>query len=661
MALDNNLEGNRDIAQFLEKFKENPFPAQTSQQSLFASQETDVPVRPSQYARSFEKLEQKMRELETKFEASTTQNQLILNELARTREVMERQKDKDAFLEHLSRTIATLRTSVENLSRAQETQSFSYRETPLQRSFDPLPTLFAPSAHESQTVQEQTVRELDQLRREREEQDRLFSSLRQKASQLKAVNSALDREIKKAQQEKTEALKKSADQAKEILSLRDQLTAAEERFKSFDFEGRIISIKQQYQQKVSSLETQLKEMSDTCVKQVEEIESLKAQNTKLQYAVAEKEALQAQLNEKEKELAQLQETITGLRSQNSSQSEKQLLSFTVQLRELEEQRDRVAVELEQSQMALETIRREKEVLETNFKELVGKINQNDVVIGELKEKIEVLGRQNRELSQHNEELTQTNTQLCQDNASLSKNNTTLTHRNAALAQHNATLARHTSALEQDKTTLNQRISELDSQNRQLSLQAQQFSQQAQTLEEEKQTLSTQVAQLDGEKKTLVQNNQQLASEKAHWQQRTDELEGQAHKLAEQNEQLRSQSAALLAARLVQQHARKENARQAAAESTAPVAPKIKISTLRRQQAPVLHSLGRTLPVSSTPEEEWEMISVKTPTAIKSEEDLPEIKVAEPSAQIDLFDGEDFLEKTDSFIGRMKWSIFRENR
>lgn len=43
--------------------------------------------------------------------------------------------------------------------------------------------------------------------------------------------------------------------------------------------------------------------------------------------------------------------------------------------------------------------------------------------------------------------------------------------------------------------------------------------------------------------------------------------------------------------------------------------------------------------------------------VMTEADLPEIKVADPIPQPEpLFDGEDFLEKTDSFIGRMKWSI-----
>ena len=51
----------------------------------------------------------------------------------------------------------------------------------------------------------------------------------------------------------------------------------------------------------------------------------------------------------------------------------------------------------------------------------------------------------------------------------------------------------------------------------------------------------------------------------------------------------------------------------------------------------------------------------TAKTIESTDDLPEIKVADPIPQEELYNGEDFLEKTGSFIGRIKWSIFRENR
>ena len=639
MALQDELNGHNDIAQFLEKFKEAPFPKETAQES-FAPHGEQPPLRAAQSARSFEKLEQKILELEEKFEASTTQNHLILNELARTREAMERQKDKDAFLEHLSRTIATLRTSVENLSQAQQAHSFAFREAPVQRSFDPLPSVFAPvdtDAGSAYAAAQETAR----LLREKEEQTRLFNSLRQKASQLKAVNSALDREIKKTQQEKLDALKKSAEQAKEILSLRDQLTAAEERFKAFDFEGRIISIKKEYQQKVTSLETQLKDMSDTCMKQVEELEFLKAENTKLQNAAVQKETLASKLDDKEKELVALKQTMASLHTQQTDQHAKQMAAFTAQLRTLEEQRDRLAIELEQSQLATGNIRREKELLEKNFKELVEKINQNDALIGQLKQKIDVLGQQNQALTRQNQTLAQNNTVLAQDNASLSKTNLELTNRNAALTQHNATLSRHTAALEQDKTSLSKRANELDKQTQDLSRQAQQ-------LGVEKKTLSVELEQLQ-------RRNEELSTQCARLQQKNQTLTYQTKDLNQENQQLRTHSAALLTARLVQNHQHKQDAHAAAK----PAPPG---QALRRPAAPVLHSLGRTLPVAAPQEEDWELISAKVqPSKIRSTDDLPEIKVASSAAQDDPFDGEDFLTKTDTFIGRMKWSIFRDSR
>ncbi len=643
MALDNEFDGKNDIAQFLEKFKEQPFPPQVEQTADSASGSSSV--RPSQYARSFEKLEQKIHELEEKFEASTTQNHLILSELARTREVVERQKDKDAFLEHLSRTIATLRTSVENLSRTQENNTFSYHGNTIQRSFDPLPDVMpapaAPSAYPYPIVDVQA-----QLQLEREEQTRRFNSLRQKASQLKAVNSALDREIKKAQQEKMDALKKSADQAREILSLRDQLSAAEERFKSFDFEGRIISVKQEYQQKVATLENRLKEMSDTCMKHVEEIESLKVENIKLQNASAEKESLQKQLADKEQELSSLRETIASLQNQNSGEHTKRLVAFTAQLRALEEQRDRLAIELEQSQMSLESIRHEKDMLEKNFKELVAKISENDTVIEQLKQKIEVLGAQNTQLSQQNEELTQANTVLSRDNESLSQTNVELTNRNAALTQHNSLLSRQTQTLEGETASLKGYVEKLNKDNQELAEKTQ---------------------QLAKDNEQLVQHHHDLSNEHNNLQTQAQSWKNEAQTLSQENQQLRNQSAALLAARLVQEHNKKQTKQHAKQDASFMLSTNPSLQ-IRKPQAPVLHSLGRTIPLSSSQtEEEWEMISTKVSapvdnkTRIQTQDDLPEIKVAQQSTANDLFDGEDFLEKTDSFIGRMKWSIFHENR
>ena len=763
MALDNNqFDGHGDIAQFLEKFKEQTFSAPaTPPVNTYAAREDAVSAKPAQYERSFEKLEQKIRELEERFEATASQNQLILSELARTRETLDRQKDKDAFFEHISRTIANLKASVESISRAQQEQR-SFREPDVQRSFDPVPPAFGVGDTARAVYHFEPVTPPNS-RLEREEKERIISSLKQKASQLKAVNSALDREIKKVQQEKMEALKKSAEQAKEILSLRDRLTAAEERFKSFDFEGRIISIKQQYQQKVSSLENQLQEISDTCMKQVEEIESLKAENLKLHKAAAEKDEALARLEAKERELTALKAEIAALQTSHSEASQKQLASFTEKLQALESQRDGLQADLTRAQQSLDAVRQEKETLEKNFKELLAKINDNDAVIAQLKAKIEVLGHQNEELAQHNEELSHQNAELKEHNESLTNYNAALTSANqtlthektawaekaeisgrerAALAEQaenltrekeelsenvnslmreKASLSAHTQDLNKEKESLaaraetltrekdelTARAAELEREKELLTQQAAHLAQEkaelerrsyemgnaqnelsgdlaavhqekdalagnlaqanrekealaarADTLTREKEALADSLAQLNREKQHLAENleqverkkealagslaqvnkeKQDLSLQSAALKQRAERLEGETKELAKENQQLRNQSAALLAARLVQEKERaKEETLQKAAQAHKPQAPRPPVAPAAEKIAP----------------------APKTMT----EADLPEIKVAEPIAQPEaMYDGEDFLTKTDSFIGRMKWSIFREDK
>lgn len=747
MSLDNNqFEGHGDIAQFLEKFKEQSFSSSVTPAGADLGGRLISP-KPSQYERTFEKLEQKIQELEERFEASASQNQMILSELARTREAMERQKDRDAFLEHISRTIANLKASVENLSRARQEHRLSYPEPDVQRGFD------APPANQSHTAiyhyepENYRAAQEEKARQEREEKERIISSLHQKASQLKAVNSALDREIKKVQQEKMEALKKSAEQAKEILSLRDQLTAAEERFKSFDFEGRIISIRQEYQQKVDSLETQLQEISDTCMKQVEEIESLRAENVKLHKAAAEKEAALKRLEEKERELQALKEQMASLEADHSRSAQEQLIAFTEKLQSLQTQRDELSVQFESARMELDAVRQEKELLEKNFKELVEKINANDAVIEELKQKIAVLGRQNEDLTQQNVRLTNEKEGLARANGALDARvqaveleKDSLSAQSAELSSRTEELSREKNALEEqarilsaEKASLEQNLQaartsaeELSREKAELAARTEALARQTQELSSEKENLSVRAAELSrekqrfeeqtralsGEKDSLSQNLQdarrtaeELTREKAALSSRTEELtrekndlevrtkdlnrekeklslralelqkqtemlSAEKQELTKENRQLRNQSAALLAARLVQEKERadkEEKLRKAASSNSAapqpPAAP-------QEPQRPVLRSeqtdpkllageAGKEqIPLSEMPVS----MNARAKSSVVTEADLPEIKVADPVPQHEqLFDGEDFLEKTDSFIGRMKWSIFREDK
>lgn len=72
----------------------------------------------------------------------------------------------------------------------------------------------------------------------------LIARLKEKTTRLKAINLALNSEVKRSKNEKLEYLRKTAEQTKELLSLRMQLSHAEEHSKQADF-------------KVSDLEQQI--------------------------------------------------------------------------------------------------------------------------------------------------------------------------------------------------------------------------------------------------------------------------------------------------------------------------------------------------------------------------------------------------------------------
>ncbi len=610
MAFETEFDGQTDFSDFLERFRMQELPATdgaSAKSSYDGKKQLNAVSRQAQYDKSFEKLEAKIHELEERFEASAAQNDKILSELALTRQAMEKQKDKDAFVAGLAETINNLKASVETLSRAQTVRVLGLDRAPeVNRGFDDKAPAFVPAQ-----VQEISSRADEKARQEREEKERLISSLHQKASQLKAVNSALDREIKKVQQEKIEALKKSAEQAKEILSLREQLTAAEERFKSFDFEGRIISVKQQYQQKVSSLETQLHEISNVCMKQVEEIESLKAENLKLHNIANEKAEITALYEAKTKELEDLRASMAGMEAAHADSSRKQLSIFGSRIQLLEEERDALGVKLADVQQRMDSVLKEKQILEANFKELLEKINRNDAVIGELKQKIEVLTAENAHLTDERTALQTANADLALRADALSKNNEALLKNQAALASVNEELARKTQELNQANEALLQEQTALAREKDSLFRQKENWAKERDLLEHQKQT--------------LVQEKDLLVKQKG-------ELEQEKETLARENKTLRTQPAP---------------------KQEAPAAPVVQ---LPKKPLPA-HPAAPAVPLNETPVEVKDTLKPK----VRSEEDLPEIKVAKPMAQDDFGPGEDFLEKTDTFIGRMKWSIFREDK
>ena len=575
----NQLDGELDISRFLEKFNQNTLTSEnTTTASASATTEKHATKTERSTACSFEKLEEKIQELEEKISISAAQNQAVLQELAFTRKAVESQKTRDAYMTSLAASIASLRESVDALSRARSTYPTHNSAATTTRGFD-VPSSYYPSnsfdqqaklrvAYEEKAAaiaaaqaarleteklqtsleterisHEQLVKqlrdektlaqagweaalaekeklssswdqeraakmiELDVARTENTEKIRLLESLQQKASQLKAVNVALDREIKRVQQERTEALRKSAEQAKEILSLRDALNAAEERLKTFNFDGRIISIKREYDQKVSHLESQLEEVTATCMKQVEEIEALKAENIRLHKLAEEREQLSALYDEKTQQLSDLQQTLRTFEENKNAQENHLLEDYKQQIEQIKTEQASLSEQLTQTQSALQQMTEEKQSLQVNFKALQAQIEENDAIISGLRDQISVLTQENEEL------------------------------------------------------------------------------------------------------KNRPSSSFEIPAEETPRE-------------------------PVIARRLTPKHPAVNRAQAKAAVVTMPPLPP--------QSAPI--ELQNTLRA-----------------AIQTDDDLPEIRVADPIPQEDLYNGEDFLERTDSFIGRMKWSIFREDK
>ena len=224
MTAENNLgEGQTDITRFLEKFNQDvasadfsfsrPEPRKNTPSSSVSKQE--------KYQQSFEKLEEKIRELEDKFEASAVVSEAIMRELARNRaSAAESQKSKDAFMANITQTIANLKESVENLSRAQRTARIYDPAPAAGRAFDAAPAAqtsaeeYLAMAHyrpENYRVAQQAKlhaervekeKALEELRAEREEKQRALADLQSARDEKNLAQS----ELRAARTEKEQAL-----------------------------------------------------------------------------------------------------------------------------------------------------------------------------------------------------------------------------------------------------------------------------------------------------------------------------------------------------------------------------------------------------------------------------------------------------------------------
>ena len=159
---------------------------------------------------SIKRLEEKLSDLQQRFnEANTAKEEesafaAELNKADEEEQKTEPVKSDEEFFSNISSAIQTLKGSLDNIVNTR----LRYEENLIR--------------------QDQT----------------LIARLKEKTTRLKAINLALNSEVKRSRSEKLEYLRRSAEQTKELLSLRMQLSHAEERTKQGDF-------------KVSGLEQQI--------------------------------------------------------------------------------------------------------------------------------------------------------------------------------------------------------------------------------------------------------------------------------------------------------------------------------------------------------------------------------------------------------------------
>lgn len=244
--------------------------------------------------------------------------------------------------------------------------------------------------------------EISKTKEELERETLNVRNLQAHTSELKAINSSLDEEIKKAQTEKLSALQKSAEQAKEILVLKEQLERAETGFNSLGFQNGLVSLRKEYEQKVVQLETDLKDASALCAKQVKEIQQLRTDNIMLRNAEEERVRKEERFTSLTKQVETLTEQLEEYKKKENSATalvKVKAAALGAQITRVTQDRDSLKIQLEQTQKQIKELTEREKEKQTALSTLKEQIDGNDSVIQNLKREIMLLTAENKNLKE----------------------------------------------------------------------------------------------------------------------------------------------------------------------------------------------------------------------------------------------------------------------
>ena len=235
---------------------------------------------------------------------------------------------------------------------------------------------------------------LNKLQEELKTEKAARLQLEDKVSKLKAVNLALTTQIKQAREQKVAALKKSAEQAKEILALKEELAKAEN-FKTIEFENGLVEIRKEYESKISALEQQLKDLSERFAKQVQEIEALKTDNIKLKKAQEEKFTLEEEYNSLTTHAKDLENQIASYQknAEETSLAKAKAAALAMQLTRVNAEKKSLSDQLDQTRLQIKTLSDNGQEARNALNTLRTQISENDDLITKLKQDITTLKAQ----------------------------------------------------------------------------------------------------------------------------------------------------------------------------------------------------------------------------------------------------------------------------
>ena len=334
-------------------------------------------------------LKAKIAEMETSLTVKEQENQkLISQEISALKDQLFKAQGK-----FTQESVLLSQLQEEAASKKEEFSALEVKYNELLSQKEALQRKITEQAKQIETLQTS----LDNLHQELKAEKAARLQLEDKVAKLKAVNQALSTQIKQAREQKIQALKKSAEQAKEILALKEELAKAEN-FKTIDFENGLVKIRKEYETKISSLEKQLHDLSERFAKQVQEIEALKTDNAKLKQAQEEKFSLEEQYNTLTLHAKDLENQVASYakHEKENSLAKAKAAALTMQLSRIKEEKKTLSDQLDKTRLQIKTLSEDGQETRQALTMLKTQIVQNDDLITKLKNDISQLKQSKKE-------------------------------------------------------------------------------------------------------------------------------------------------------------------------------------------------------------------------------------------------------------------------